>query len=281
MTASPSSPTTSVQLQTTDFSTTTASSSLAPPVVLVHGLLGNRKNFNSIGTALSQQLQTHRRILSVDLRNHGETVATEGMRETMSLEEMANDVVSVLDRHGIPKAVLVGHSIGGKVCQALSLLYPERVQGLVVLDIAPVAYTTREAHWQAIHEIIQACANIPPGVYTKKEVDAMLQQDVPDPALRAFLLTNYGEKEWKIPMECIRNQLDALAGFDIPSTCQYTGDVFIIHGGQSRFVRSGHMTAIQDYFPNHMLTTIRGAGHWVHAEAPDATIALLKRFLDR
>ena len=112
-------------------------------------------------------------------------------------------------------------------------LYPERVQGLVVLDIAPVAYTTREAHWQAIHEIIEACANIPPGVYSKKEVDTMLQQDVPDPALRAFLLTNYGEKEWKIPMECIRNELEKLAGFDIPSNCQYTGDVFVIHGGQS------------------------------------------------
>jgi pimeloyl-ACP methyl ester carboxylesterase len=41
------------------------------------------------------------------------------------------------------------------------------------------------------------------------------------------------------------------------------------------------MDQIASFFPNHMLTTIRGAGHWVHAEAPDDTVALIKRYLDR
>jgi pimeloyl-ACP methyl ester carboxylesterase len=62
---------------------------------------------------------------------------------------------------------------------------------------------------------------------------------------------------------------------------QYHGDVFFIHGGASRFVRHSHISTIASFFPNHMLTTIRGSGHWVHAEAPDDTIALLKRYLDR
>ena len=81
----------------------------------------------------------------------------------------------------------------------------------------------------------------------------------------------------------IDSQLDILAGFDVAHANkeQYMGDAFFIHGGQSRFVRHGHMETIGRYFPNHMLTTVRGAGHWVHAEAPDATIALLKRYLDR
>ena len=65
------------------------------------------------------------------------------------------------------------------------------------------------------------------------------------------------------------------------SKASYPGDAFFIHGGQSKFVRHAYMDTIASYFPNHMLTTIRGAGHWVHAEAPDDTIALLKRFLDR
>jgi hypothetical protein len=42
-----------------------------PPVLFLHGLLGNKKNFISLGTALAAQLETPRRILSVDLRNHG------------------------------------------------------------------------------------------------------------------------------------------------------------------------------------------------------------------
>ena len=94
------------------------------------------------------------------------------------------------------------------------------------------------------------------------------------------------------------NQLDSIAGFDVhdqamdegivtaveessPSKYTYDGDVFFIHGGASRFVRSSHLSTITSFFPNHMLTTIRGVGHWVHAEAPDDTIALLKRYLDR
>jgi esterase len=61
----------------------------------------------------------------------------------------------------------------------------------------------------------------------------------------------------------------------------YDGDVFFIHRGASCFVRHSHIATVASYFPNHMLTTIRGVGHWVHAEAPDDTIALLKQYLDR
>ena len=107
--------------------------------------------------------------------------------------------------------------------------------------------------------------------------------------------------KWKIHWDGIVNDLDRIAGFDVhdqpmdpdlealdeqqqqqtPSQYTYDGDVFFIHGGASRFVRSSHLSTITSYFPNHMLTTIRGVGHWVHAEAPDDTIALLKRYLDR
>jgi pimeloyl-ACP methyl ester carboxylesterase len=123
-------------------------------------------------------------------------------------------------------------------------------------------------------------------------LDKLLRTSIPDPALRAFVLTNYDNKKqehgsgggnggWKIPIGTIVNQLESLAGFDIPLSLSYDRDVFIIHGGQSRFVRHAYMDRIAEFFPNHMLTTIRGAGHWVHAEAPDDTIALLKRYLDR
>jgi pimeloyl-ACP methyl ester carboxylesterase len=114
-------------------------------------------------------------------------------------------------------------------------------------------------------------------------LDKRLRPSIPDPALRAFVLTNYDNRRrvWKIPIGTLVKELEAIAGFDIPSSSSYDGDVFIIHGGQSRFVRHAYMDQIRQFFPNHMLTTIRGAGHWVHAEAPDDTIALLKRFLDR
>jgi pimeloyl-ACP methyl ester carboxylesterase len=120
---------------------------------------------------------------------------------------------------------------------------------------------------------------------SKSVLDKQLRTSIPDTNLRAFVLTNYDVrlKGWKIPVSIICEQLDRLAGFDVMENAirSYEGDVFIINGGQSRFVRHTHMNRIAELFPNHMLTTIRGAGHWVHAEAPDDTIALLKRYLDR
>jgi pimeloyl-ACP methyl ester carboxylesterase len=249
--------------------------------LLLHGLLGSKRNFASIAASLGAQLAVKRRIIAVDLRNHGDN--SHDWRRDMSYVSMAHDVVSsVLDHHGLDRAVLVGHSMGGKVAQAVALLFPDRVDGLVVLDIAPVAYSNEEPHWSAVTDIVSALVRVPEGL-SKRSVDLELREAVPDPALRAFLLTNWKNGDtWTIPMHHIHSQLELLAGFDIPSNnASYEGDVFFIHGGQSRFVRHAHMETISSYFPNHMLTTIRGAGHWVHAEAPDATVALLKRYLDR
>jgi pimeloyl-ACP methyl ester carboxylesterase len=170
----------------------------------------------------------------------------------------------------------------------VALLRPDRIGGLAVLDIAPVQYTDDEPHWKAVVEIINTLSstNLQPGM-SKRDVDIQLQSAIADPALRAFCLTNYDQKsgKWNVNINSIASQLETLAGFDLQDAQvteqQYTGDSFFIHGGQSRFVRLKHIDTIAQYFPNHMLTTIRGAGHWVHAEAPEDTTALLKKFLDR
>ncbi len=353
----------------------------------LHGLLGNKRNFASLVSSLSSQLRDPRAIYTLDLRNHGEN--THDWRMSMSYSEMARDVLAFMDTV-LPqpssssssvrnddissRAVLVGHSMGGKVAQCLALMYPERVAGLVVLDIAPVRYRSGGtaggggggdgSGWRAVEEIVRSVASIDlseRGAYaTKRDVDAALRKRAPtleDPALRAFVLTNLEQiapvtrggatgldggggdgdassptLRWKIHWNGIVNEMDRIAGFDVhdramddgaagtsPSSSpgggdaedgdddegiapppretndgldinngdannnavQYHGDVFFIHGGASRFVRHSHISTIASFFPNHMLTTIRGSGHWVHAEAPDDTIALLKRYLDR
>jgi len=212
----------------------------------------------------------------------------------MDYHQMANDVAAFMDSQQMEKAVLVGHSMGGKVAQALALLQPHRVDGLVVLDIAPVTYTPKDAHWKAVQDIIHTLQSIQLGEsVTKQDIDVQLRKAIPDPALRAFCLTNLDTKtgRWKIHLEGIAKELDRLAAFDVGNGSstddtetverQYEGDAFFIHGGQSKFVRHSYMGQIAQYFPNHLLTTVKGAGHWIHAEAPDDTVALLKRFLDR
>jgi len=256
--------------------------STEPAVLLLHGLLGSKRNFASIGASLASQLDKKRRILAMDLRNHGEN--HHDWRPTMRYEEMALDVIGTLDKHQLKKVVLVGHSMGGKVAQTLALLHPDRIAGLVVIDIAPVAYEHDDPSWKAVMEIINLLRNIVlvPG-QSKRDVDKLFQEKIPDPALRAFVMTNLDPKvpRWKIDINSIGKELETLAGFEVVTDITYRGDALFINGGQSRFVRHAHMESIAGYFPNHMLTTIRGVGHWVHAEAPDDTLALLKRYLDR
>eukprot|EP00956_Cyclotella_meneghiniana_P026745 scaffold58594_cov77-Cyclotella_meneghiniana.AAC.1 len=239
---------------------------------------------------------------------------------------MARDVLAFMDKlqfqyEGNPayeKAVIVGHSMGGKVAQSLALMHPDRVAGLVVIDIAPVKYSSEEKEgdnggssaWKLVEGIVRSVSalDLGTGQYkTKRDVDVALREILPDPALRAFVLTNLEQVrnesggltplKWKINWDGIVSELDRIAGFDAheqildnghdgndnmaSSLYKYDGDAFFINGGQSRFVRHSHISTIANYFPNHMLTTIRGVGHWVHAEAPDDTVALLKQYLDR
>jgi pimeloyl-ACP methyl ester carboxylesterase len=334
-----------------------------PPVIFLHGLLGNKRNFASLASSLSLQLHKPRTIYTLDLRNHGDN--NHDWRLHMSYSDMARDVLAFIDntiattttemtnasesggRTEQPQpqqqqqVVVVGHSMGGKVAQALALMYPERIAGLVVLDIAPVRYhASGKEGWRTIEEIVHSVSSINLDstidgnsggggnemaqlqYKTKRDVDMALQKStviLQDPALRAFVLTNLEsvpsssspnnndtEKQstallrWKINWEGIVNDIDKIAGFDVhdidmdndnnnddvattnnSNKPQYKGDVFFIHGGASRFVKMSHLSTISSYFPNHMLTTIRGSGHWVHAEAPDDTIALLKQYLDR
>jgi esterase len=175
----------------------------------------------------------------------------------------------------------------------VALLEPSRVKGLIVLDIAPVQYSSKEPHWLAVEEIIHTLLNVNMSS-NRNDVEQQLRSTIPDPNLRAFCLTNvdWSTGQWKIPLDHIYHQLEKLASFDLtgasstteetqPQKLLYTGDAFFINGGQSKFVRSSHLSSIQQYFPNHMLTTIKGAGHWVHAEAPEDTTALIQQFLNR
>jgi pimeloyl-ACP methyl ester carboxylesterase len=69
----------------------------------------------------------------VDLRNHGDS----DHHESMTYKEMAEDVIKLMDKLLINKFTLLGHSMGGKTAMTLATLFPDRLDGLVVVDTAP------------------------------------------------------------------------------------------------------------------------------------------------
>ena len=102
-----------------------------PPLIILHGLLGSKRNWAGIAKTLS----AHYHVYCLDLRNHGESPWADGM----DYATMATDVHEFIKRHALTAATVIGHSMGGKTAMALSLLHGEALNALVVVDIAPVA----------------------------------------------------------------------------------------------------------------------------------------------
>lgn len=243
-----------------------------PPLVILHGLFGSAKNWNLIARRLADK----RRIHALDLRNHGGAP----WADTLSYPEMAADVARFLDDHGLDRADVIGHSMGGKVAMVLALTHPRRVARLVVADIAPVTYThSFENYVDAMRRIDLA------GVTRRGEVDAQLAPDVPEPGLRSFLLQNLvledGTFRWRINLEAIGAGMADLTGFpDDLQGRRFDGPSLFLTGGRSDYVRPEHAAAIRRLFPNAAIETIPDAGHWLHAEKPEAFIERVSAFLE-
>jgi len=240
------------------------------PLVMAHGLLGQGRNFGTLAKALSAD----RDVYSVDMRNHGDSP----WDDAMDYPAMAADLAAFIAREAGGRAVVFGHSMGGKAAMRLALDAPGRVAALVVADIAPVAYT--HSHLDQI----DALRGLDLGVITRRsEADKALQPKVADATMRAFLLQNL-----RISAEGIarRSNLDVLAeamatltGWDHPGTGGYDGPTLFIAGGNSPYIAAEHHETIRALFPDGTIETVPGGGHWIHAEKPKEVLTLTQAFL--
>jgi pimeloyl-ACP methyl ester carboxylesterase len=241
-----------------------------PPVVLLHGLFGAAKNLGAIARALSTQA----RVLSMDLRNHGDSPHAAGM----NYADMAADVAATMAAQSIGKARVIGHSMGGKAAMALALSRPELVERLAVLDIAPMAYDHDYSDYVTAMRAIPLDAGL-----TRHAAEAALAGAVPDAPMRAFLLNNLilGEApRWRVALEEISTAMpDLFAWGEQPGWQPYPGPTLFLRGGASHYVPEDAAPAIMRLFPGATIQTISGAGHWLHAEQPAAVNAALSEFL--
>jgi pimeloyl-ACP methyl ester carboxylesterase len=243
-----------------------------PPIVILHGLFGSGRNWTSV----AKRLAASHRVFTVDLRNHGASP----WAETMSYRDMAEDVCDFIRARGLGPIALMGHSMGGKVAMVAALSYPGLAHRLVVVDIAPVDNPpTLLAYVQAMRAVDLA------RVTRRSEVDALLAPVIQDAAERQFLLQNLaaenGKLAWRLNLEAIERNFPDIIGF--PETGwerAYAGPVLFVAGGRSTYVRPEHEEAIRRLFLRAQVVRIPDAGHWVHAERPDAFLAAVAPFLN-
>ena len=238
-----------------------------PPLALIHGLFGAARNWG----AIQKRLAARHRVLAMDLRNHGESPHAEGMAHAAT----ARDVAETLGARGVQCAVVVGHSLGGKVAMALALHHTGFVARLVVVDIAPLRYPP------ALRGYVAAMRALPlkEGL-TRREADAALEAAVPEPGIRAFLLQSLdfeaSPPRWRIGIAQIHAAMPEIE--DFREDGRFEGETLVIAGGRSDYIRAEHRPIFQRLFPAARFATIEGAGHWVHAEQPNEFLALLQPF---
>jgi pimeloyl-ACP methyl ester carboxylesterase len=257
-----------------------------PPLVIVHGLYGSSDNWVSIARDLSDRFEVY----VVDQRNHGQSPHS----PQHDYPSMREDLREFMDARGIQKAVLIGHSMGGKTVMRFAEAWPDRVQVLISVDIAPKSYRNLAlaSRTAANHSnMIEAMRRLDLSkIKSREDADRALALSIGSERIRSFLLKNLrrekgGDFGWRINLEAIEGNLDAIfEGMDREAVLARGGitgfPVLFISGGESEYIRVTDHQFILDIFPTAEFVTIPGAGHWVHAEQPALLVKTIRYFLD-
>ncbi len=241
------------------------------PLVILHGLFGSSKNWQS----LAKQFSEYFSVYTVDLRNHGLSFHDDEMNYSV----MADDVIRLLGSLGLPAFNLLGHSMGGKVAMILANNNPDMISKLVVADIAPVAY---QHHHNGLLEPIMVLPLV--DIDSRASADAALKPAIPDPMLRGFLLQNLAREgdswRWKVNWPAIDRHMSELTGFPL-SESDWLIDIptLFMRGENSDYIGTDEVTEIEGHFSDARIETLEQAGHWLHAERPQEFLKMVSDFL--
>lgn len=244
------------------------------PLIILHGMLGMLDNWQTFGKEISQK----HLVYLVDLRNHGRSAKA----DLMTYPAMAEDLKETMESQWLyDGAIVLGHSMGGKVAMQLALNYPDLVKALIVIDIAPVEY-------KGGHEMILAALNQIrlEKITSRQEVYAQLEASISTPAIVNFLMKNLsrsknGRYEWKMNLKAIGENYSHLLKAPEHHHSPYVGPTLFVKGSQSDYITQNSEKTISSWFPNSRIETIQNAGHWVHADKPGPLQKTIEDFIQR
>ena len=241
-----------------------------PPLIILHGLFGSSDNWLTHARELGK---THK-VFLVDQRNHGASPHD----DEFTYEMMVQDLLQFIKQHDLIRPDIIGHSMGGKVAMLFAAKYPDQLNKLIVVDIAPKFYPV---HHNVILEGLKA---IPIKEITSRQVaDEMLAEYVDIPAVRQFLLKNLkrngGHFDWKMNLDTIYEHI-ANVGNGLEDDETFEHETLFIRGSESDYIEDSDIPDLDAHFPKNDLVTIHGASHWVHVEEPEQFLEAVRVFLD-
>jgi len=248
-----------------------------PPLLLLHGLLGSTRNWQTAGRDLAAvpagaTPSGGYHVFALDARNHGRSPHD----PVMTYEAMVDDVIAWMDARQMAKAVMVGHSLGGKTAMLLACRHPERVERLVVVDIAPKDYywVAHRAEFAAMNQLELS------GLQSRGEAEMRFEAQVATLGMRKFLATNLERNEdgrwrWLINLPVLTTVLPVMEQNSLqPGDCFAGGALFIV-GGRSSYVQSADHAAIGRHFPRAKIETLPESGHNPHMDTREEFVRLV------
>ena len=244
------------------------------PVLIIPGLFGSTANWRGF----AKQLATRRRVIVVDQRNHGESPhAAEN-----SYFDLVDDIVNLLSDLDIDKVTLCGHSMGGKTAMVFALTQAEKLDRLIVLDIAPVTYDHSHA------PILEALQSLDLSLYSSRSaVEGALAQSIPDKSTRLFIMLSLtgkaGQFRWRLNVDALYANLPLISGFPTLELADhsYEDRCLFVKGGRSDYVNEDYYERIKKLFPAAVIKTVKQAGHWLHVEKPMPVLEQILTFLEK
>lgn len=256
------------------------------PLVIVHGLYGSSDNWLTVGKKLASRFKVY----MIDQRNHGRSPKS----QDLGYEVMKNDLADFFDQHSIEKAILLGHSMGGKTAMSFAADYPERIEKLIIVDIAPKDYflLNDESQYFLHRNILQAMLSIDfTRMESRKDVEHYLLEHIDNTSIVQFLLKNVHRKkdgrfEWRLNVQVLFDNLDEIISgvnerwFDdrLPI---FNYPVLFIKGEKSNYILPEDYSSIRRIYPHALINVIPDAGHWLHAEQPQLFMEVLDQFLEQ
>mgnify|MGYP000078267359 CR=1 FL=1 len=240
------------------------------PLIILHGLFGMLDNWQTIARALENEFTLY----LVDQRNHGKSPHT----DQHSYKLMANDLLEFMTQQGIPQSNILGHSMGGKTAMQFALDYPEMVNKLIVVDMGVKQY---EGGHDTIFDALKSVDLN--SITNRHEADVQLSKYINSIGVKQFLLKNLtrepdGSYHWKFNLKALSdNYQNILASID--GDFSFEGETLFIRGSLSDYIPDADWEAITKLFPMAKLETISNAGHWVHADQPEALLSAIRQFL--
>ncbi|RKG65058.1 alpha/beta fold hydrolase [Corallococcus sp. CA054B] len=230
------------------------------PVVFVHSACGDTRQW----AAQLQHVRKQRRAVALDLRGHGQSTLTSDADFTV--EDLSQDVATVVDGLGLSRVVLVGHSLGGAVCVAYAAAHPERVSGLFLLDPASDG---RQVPKEAAEGMMAALDTDGWTQVIEQYWGTLLEPSTPqvrEQVLGQLRRTQRG---------AVKAAMGSLLKFDpVTALKRYPGPALSVITPLNQTPGAYHL--LVPSLPSKLVT---GTGHWVQLDAPEQVNTLLEGFL--